>query len=65
MEFYCLIFRQYLHAKKIMHRDFKSSNIMVDNKWKCKVGDLGLSTINSEMNIRKTVVGTPGRFLLK
>ena len=32
---------QYLHGKRIMHRDLKSSNILIDEHWEVKVIDFG------------------------
>lgn len=34
---------RYLHDSKLLHRDLKSSNIMVDEHYNCKVGDFGLT----------------------
>jgi WNK lysine deficient protein kinase len=50
---------EYLHAKKIIHRDLKCDNIFVDSrKGIVKVGDLGLSTRMVESHT-KSVIGTP------
>lgn len=34
---------RYLHDSKLLHRDLKSSNLMLDNDFNCKVGDFGLT----------------------
>lgn len=33
----------YLHSRSIVHCDLKSSNILIDDNWKIKIGDFGLS----------------------
>lgn len=47
----------YLHQYKVIHRDIKPQNLLVNNQWKCKVGDFGIST--TKENSSKTVIGTP------
>lgn len=37
---------RYLHDSKLLHRDLKSSNIMVDENFKCAIGDFGLTRIS-------------------
>lgn len=37
---------RYLHASKLLHRDLKSSNLMLDKDFNCKVGDFGLTRIS-------------------
>jgi len=36
------------HSPQILHRDFKSLNIMVNSRLQCKVGDFGLSRFNTD-----------------
>lgn len=38
---------RYLHDSKLLHRDLKSSNLMLDDHFNCKVGDFGLTRISS------------------
>ncbi|KAM0045693.1 putative protein kinase TKL-CTR1-DRK-2 family [Helianthus debilis subsp. tardiflorus] len=52
----------YLHHcnPPIIHRDLKSSNLLVDKSWNVKVGDFGLSRIKHETYLTtKTGKGTP------
>jgi serine/threonine protein kinase len=57
----------YLHngcEKRVLHRDIKSSNIMLDSEFNAKLGDFGLArTIQQSENTHhttKVIAGTPG-----
>ena len=49
----------YLHSHKIMHRDIKCLNILLDKQNRIKLGDLGLSEILSEESLENLSLGTP------
>lgn len=44
---------------KVLHRDIKPGNIMLDGQQKIKLGDFGLSRTLGEDSYARTVVGTP------
>lgn len=48
---------KYLHENSIIHRDIKSSNILIDNGYKAKLGDFGFITIQQDCTM--TRCGTP------
>ncbi|KAJ0514735.1 putative protein kinase RLK-Pelle-CrRLK1L-1 family [Helianthus annuus] len=59
----------YLHDPKgfqqrVLHRDIKSGNILLDDKWNAKLSDMGLSKIGpanqQHTNVFTTVAGTHG-----
>lgn len=49
----------YLHKRKIIHRDLKSQNLLVDKTWTCKVADFGISTVKEAKTRTMTCIGTP------
>lgn len=49
----------YLHSRNVIHRDLKPRNLLVNQRWVCKVADFGASTIQAQTNKTMTVIGTP------
>ena len=54
-----LIGLNYLHSKKIIHRDIKLLNLFMTKDNKIKIGDMGMSTILEGDELINTRVGTP------
>ena len=54
-----LIGLNYLHSKKIIHRDIKLLNLFMTKEKKIKIGDMGMSTIFVEDELIHSRVGTP------
>jgi len=49
----------YIHGARIMHRDLKCSNLLVDKDWNVKVSDFGLSRFVTDIGNTMTACGTP------
>jgi serine/threonine-protein kinase len=51
---------EYAHAQGVIHRDVKSSNIMVDERWHVKLADFGVARVVDKQPTRTGVmIGTP------
>lgn len=51
---------EYIHKKKILHRDIKTMNIFISKDEQIRIGDLGVAkTLQENMNFAHTMVGTP------
>jgi len=52
---------KYLHSRNVVHCDLKSSNILIDDNWKIKIGDFGLSRFFTldDTEESKSRIGTP------
>ncbi|XP_058100811.1 serine/threonine-protein kinase EDR1-like isoform X2 [Magnolia sinica] len=49
-----------MHRMKIVHRDLKSANCLVNKHWTVKIGDFGLSRVMTEVPMRdSSSAGTP------
>lgn len=49
---------EYLHCKKVIHRDIKGGNILIKSNGTVKIGDIGSAKIIWHKTKAKTFVGT-------
>lgn len=50
---------KYLHDNNIIHRDLKTSNILIDKNYRAYIGDFGISKILTKYPKTSTQIGTP------
>ena len=51
---------EYVHSRKIIHRDIKTQNVFITGSKTIKVGDFGISKVlDHTTQLVLTVVGTP------
>lgn len=56
----CLLGLNYVHSKKIIHRDMKSLNIFLNGDGDVQLGDFGIArSLSYNSEYARTIVGTP------
>merc|ERR1719203_2399286 len=50
---------EYLHSKKLVHRDIKAGNVLLDHTGACKLADFGVAKDTNDGNMAATTIGTP------
>lgn len=41
----------YMHARKILHRDFKTANVFLDKECNVRLGDLGVAKVRGSATL--------------
>lgn len=58
--YHMLLALQYIHSRKILHRDIKAMNVFLDENMDCKLGDFGVSKVlERPLDLTATIIGTP------
>lgn len=61
MRYFCdmLMGLEYLHIRHVMHRDLKPANLLVDDNYRLKIADFGISLVHASKNSSVKSLGTP------
>ena len=50
---------EYIHQKGILHRDLKSSNVLITHDGQARITDFGIAQVETQATITNGIVGTP------